>query len=186
MGDETVHVHPSAFVDEGAEIGTGTRIWHHVHVRAGSRIGSGCVLGKNVYVDAGVVIGNRCKIQNNVNVYQGVSLADDVFVGPSATFTNDLTPRAYSEDWEIVPTDVGRGASIGAHATIVCGVTLGGHSMVAAGATVTRDVAPHQLVVGTPARPAGWVCRCGRVASREIAPPDSFDCPTCRGEEHQE
>ena len=186
MEDETVHVHPSAFVDEGAEIGTGTRIWHHVHVRAGSRIGSGCVLGKNVYVDAGVVIGDRCKIQNNVNVYQGVSLADDVFVGPSATFTNDLTPRAYSEDWEIVPTDVGRGASIGAHATIVCGVTLGGHSMVAAGATVTRDVAPHQLVVGTPARPAGWVCRCGRVASREIAPPDSFACPTCRGEEHQE
>jgi UDP-2-acetamido-3-amino-2,3-dideoxy-glucuronate N-acetyltransferase len=154
-------IHPTAVVEAGAVIGAGTRVWHRSHVRAGARIGAGCTLGFSVYVDQGAVIGDRCKIQNHVSVYRGVLLEDDVFVGPAATFTNDRYPRAASEEWVIVPTWVRRGASIGAHATIVCGVELGPWSMVAAGAVVTRDVPPHALVVGTPAHLRAWVCRCG-------------------------
>src|SRR5205823_6987931 len=105
----------------GALVGTGTRVWHQAHVRTGARVGSGCTLGKNVYVDAGVHIGDRCKVQNNVSVYAGVTLEDDVFVGPSAVFTNDLRPRAVVSEWTVVPTVVRRGASIGANATVVCG-----------------------------------------------------------------
>ncbi len=179
MTSKSFFTHVSAFVEDDAEVGEGTQIWHHVHVRSGAKIGSRCVLGKNVYVDTDVIIGNGCKIQNNVNVYRGVLIDDDVFVGPSATFTNDLTPRAFLDDWAIKETYVERGASIGAHATIVCGVRLGAFCMVAAGATVTRDVAAHELVVGTPARNAGWVCRCGVVVSRSQGCPDDLTCSTC-------
>lgn len=168
--------HPTAIVEEGAEVGEGTRAWHQVHIRAGARVGRGCVLGKNVFVDAGAVVGDRVKIQNNVSVYHGVQLGDDVFVGPSAVFTNDLLPRAHSSDWQVVETRVAAGASIGANATIVCGVSLGEDCMVGAGSVVTRDVAAHELVFGNPARHQGWVCRCGRVVSREAEPPASLDC----------
>ncbi|MFQ5558428.1 MAG: acyltransferase [Acidimicrobiales bacterium] len=171
--------HETAIVEPGAVVGPRTRVWHHGHVRHGSRVGADCVLGKNVYVDSGAVIGDRCKLQNNVNVYDGVTIGDDVFVGPSATFTNDLVPRAFSVDWSIVPTVVHDGVSVGAHATIVCGTTLGRYAMVAAGATVTRDVAPHELVAGTPARRIGWVCRCGRVVSRDTDPPADLICESC-------
>jgi len=170
----------TAIVEPGAQVGNGTRIWHHSHVRAGASIGENTSLGKNVYVDTDVVIGSRVKVQNNVSVYRGVTLADDVFVGPSSVFTNDRYPRATSSQWHVIPTLVQRGASIGANATIVCGVTLGEWSAIAAGAVVTHDVAPHQLVMGSPARPAGWVCQCGRIVSRESTPPPTFDCGDCQ------
>lgn len=158
---QSAEIHPTALVEVGSVVGAGTRIWHRSHVREGARIGAGCTIGFAVYVDQGAVIGDRCKIQNHVSVYRGVVLEDDVFVGPAATFTNDRYPRATSDDWEIVPTRVRRGASIGAHATIVCGVELGAWSMVAAGAVVTHDVPAYGLVVGTPARLRAWVCTCG-------------------------
>jgi acetyltransferase-like isoleucine patch superfamily enzyme len=167
-----IFVHPTAEVEEGARIGTGTKIWHLVHIRSTARVGSHCVLGRNVYLDADVVIGNLVKIQNNVSVYQGVTIEDEVFVGPSAVFTNDLHPRAQNPGWQITPTLVRRGASIGANATIICGVEVGPYAMVAAGAVVTRDVPPFQLVAGNPARPLGWVDARGQVVSRDVnAPP---------------
>jgi len=173
-------VHPSAVVDQGAIVGDGTLIWHDAHVRAGARIGRDCVVGKGVYVDTGAIIGDGCKIQNNVSVYQGVTLDDEVFVGPSAVFTNDRFPRAASDDWELVTTAVRRGASIGANATILCGHEIGSFAMVAAGAVVTDDVADHELVAGNPARRLGWVCDCGRVASREHDRPADLRCERCR------
>lgn len=172
-------MHPTAIVEDGAVLGSGSSVWHHAHLRAGARVGHDCVIGKNVYVDTQAVVGDRCKLQNNVSVYQGVHIGDDVFVGPSATFTNDLVPRAFNADWKVVETHVHDGASIGANATIVCGVTLGRYSMVAAGATVTRDVAAHQLVAGTPARHLGWVCRCGKVVSRDAVAPSQLLCEEC-------
>ena len=171
--------HESAIVESGSEIGDRSRIWHHSQIRSSSRIGSDCTIGKNVYIDAEVTVGNRCKIQNNVSVYQGVTIADDVFIGPSATFTNDLVPRAFNAAWVVTPTRVDIGASIGANATVVCGTTLGEYCMVAAGATVTRDVAAHQLVAGVPARHLGWVCRCGAVISRETDAPNALLCTKC-------
>lgn len=172
-------VHETAIVESGALIGDGTMIWHDVQVRSGARVGAGCVLGKGVFVDQGVVIGDRVKIQNGVSVYRGVTLGDDVFVGPNATFTNDLRPRAFVSDWEIVPTVVHDGASIGANATIICGAEIGEYAMVGAGAVVTRDVDEHALVVGNPARVVGWVCRCGRLVSREAERPRDLDCGQC-------
>lgn len=154
-------VHASADVEPGAVLGSGTRVWHRAHVRSGSRIGCGCVVSKDVYVDTDVVIGDRVKIQNGVSVYRGVTLEDDTFVGPHAAFTNDAMPRAFDSQWKVVPTLVRRGASIGANATIVCGVTLGPYSMVAAGSTVTNDVPPHALVIGSPARVVSYICRAG-------------------------
>ena len=168
-------------VEDGASIGSGSRIWHHGHVRAGARIGAGCNLGKNVFVDSEAVVGDGVKIQNNVSVYSGVTIEDEVFVGPSAVFTNDRFPRANNPDWEIVPTRIRRGASIGANATIVCGITVGSYGTVAAGSVATRDVEDHQLVMGNPARPAGWVCACGRVVTRQVSPkPDDLRCERCR------
>lgn len=171
--------HPTAIVEPKAVLGPGTRVWHHAHVRDGARVGADCVIGKNVYVDTGAVIGDRVKLQNNVNVYFGVAIGNDVFVGPGATFTNDLVPRAFNTEWEVTPTEVADGASIGANATIVCGTKLGRYSMVAAGATVTRTVDDHQLVAGTPARHRGWVCRCGQVVSRDTARPADLRCGSC-------
>ena len=163
---ERVHpaamIHPSAVVDEGARLGARTRIWHFVHVSAGAEIGPDCVLGQNVFVAPGVRIGAGCKLQNNVSVYAGVTLEDEVFVGPSAVFTNVLNPRAHVNRKDaFAPTRVGRRATIGANATIVCGVTLGEGAFVGAGAVVTHDVPPRVQVQGNPARPAGWRCDCG-------------------------
>jgi UDP-2-acetamido-3-amino-2,3-dideoxy-glucuronate N-acetyltransferase len=171
--------HESAYVDEGAKVGKGTRIWHFCHVMAGAEIGEGCTLGQNVFVAKGVRIGNGVKIQNNVSVYEGVTLEDGVFVGPSAVFTNVRTPRASfprnrSEDF--LPTVVKRGATIGANATIVCGVTLGEWCFVAAGAVVTKDVPPYALVAGVPARRLGWVCECGE---RLVFAGEEATCGAC-------
>jgi UDP-2-acetamido-3-amino-2,3-dideoxy-glucuronate N-acetyltransferase len=171
-------VHPTAVVEDGAVVGAGTRIWHRSHVRAGCRIGTGCTIGFAVFVDEGVVIGDRCKVQNHASIYRGVVLEDEVFVGPAATFTNDRYPRAGATEWEVVPTSARLGASIGANATVVCGVELGRWSMVAAGAVVTHDVPAHGLVVGAPARLRGWVCACGRVLGRSDGDlPET--CPHC-------
>jgi UDP-3-O-[3-hydroxymyristoyl] glucosamine N-acyltransferase len=179
MGDATSYIHESAFVEGGAEVGRGTRVWHNAHIRTGAVIGNGCSLGKNVFIDAGVHIGDRVKIQNNVSVYRGVTLDHDVFVGPSAVFTNDRYPRAHDTDWEVVDTRVRTGASIGANATIVCGVEIGMWATIAAGALVAKNVEPNQLVVGHPARPMGWVCWCGRIVSREVARPRDGECANC-------
>ncbi len=164
--------HPTALVEEGARIGADTAIWHHAHIRAGAVVGEGTVIGKNVFVDAAARVGARCKVQNNVSVYSGVVLEDDVFVGPSAVFTNDRFPRAFGP-WQRVDTLVRRGASIGANATVRCGIELGELSLVAAGAVVVRDVRPNELVGGNPARTLGWVDVRGEVVDRgPERPPD--------------
>ncbi|WP_397548038.1 acyltransferase [Rhodothermus marinus] len=154
--------HETAIVDEGARIGEGTRIWHFSHVMDGAEIGAHCTLGQNVFVARGVKVGDHCKIQNNVSLYEGVELEDYVFCGPSMVFTNVRTPRAaFPRKGSYVRTLVRYGASIGANATIVCGVTIGRWALVAAGAVVTKDVPDYGLVAGVPARLVGWVCECG-------------------------
>jgi UDP-2-acetamido-3-amino-2,3-dideoxy-glucuronate N-acetyltransferase len=165
-------VHESAWVDAGAFIGAGTRIWHFVHVLPGTVIGQNCVLGQNVMAGPDVSIGNGCKIQNNVALYRGVVLEDDVFCGPSCVFTNVLTPRAHVERKnEFAPTLVRRGATIGANATIVCGNTLGAYCMIAAGAVVTKDVPDFALMAGVPARRIGWVSRSGERLGPDLTCP---------------
>ena len=156
------YVDPTAILDQPSEVGEGTKIWHFSHVMSNCKIGERCNLGQNVHVASGVRIGNNVKIQNNVSLYGGVELEDDVFCGPSMVFTNVLTPRSHvNRKSEYTRTLVKRGASLGANSTIVCGVTIGEYALVGAGAVVTKDVAKHTLVTGVPARPAGWVCRCG-------------------------
>lgn len=160
--------HATAVVDRGARIGAGTKVWHFCHVMARARVGSGCVLGQNVFVAANAVVGDRCRIQNNVSIYDGVVLAEDVFVGPSAVFTNVRNPRAaVDRKAQVESTSVGRGATIGANATIVCGARIGEYAFVAAGAVVTRDVAPYAVVAGVPARRTKWICRCGSRIGRQ-------------------
>jgi UDP-2-acetamido-3-amino-2,3-dideoxy-glucuronate N-acetyltransferase len=159
-------IHPTAIVEPGAQIGEGTRIWHFAHVRSSARIGQGCTLGKDVYIDIGVLIGDRVKIENGVSVYHGVTLEDEVFVGPYAVFTNDPCPRSVSPGWQVVKTIVKRGASIGANATILCGITLGEYCMVGAGSVVTHSVEPFTLVRGNPARPCGYVTKDGHRDAR--------------------
>ena len=154
--------HESSYVDEGAVVGKGTKIWHFSHVMPGAVIGERCNLGQNVVVMPGTRIGNNVKIQNNVSIYEGVELEDDVFCGPSCVFTNVMNPRsAVSRKNEYRPTKVKRGGSIGANATIVCGVTLGEYAFIGAGAVVTSDVPAFGLMVGVPARRVGWMCQCG-------------------------
>ncbi len=155
-------VHPSALVDEGAQLGEGTRVWHWVHVSGGARIGARCSLGQGVYVGNDVVIGDNVKIQNHVSVYDAVTLEDDVFCGPSMVFTNVHNPRsAVVRKHEFRRTRVRRGATLGANCTIVCGTTIGEYAFVGAGAVVSRDVPDHALVVGVPARRIGWMSRHG-------------------------
>lgn len=157
-----VVVHESAYVDDGAVLGAGTRVWHFSHVVGGAIIGERCSLGQNVVVMNGVVVGNNVRIQNNVSVYEGVELEDDVFCGPSMVFTNVLNPRsAISRKNEYRKTLVRRGASIGANATIICGVTIGRYAFIGAGAVITSDVADYALMVGVPARQIGWMSEAG-------------------------
>jgi len=157
----SIFIHPSAEVSDRANIGEGTKIWNLAQVREECKIGENCIISKNVYIDTKVVLGNRVKVQNNVNVYHGVTVEDDVFLGPAMTFTNDLYPRAFNDNWKITNTLVKKGASIGANATVVCGVTIGEYATVGSGSVVTKDVPSHALVVGNPARQIGWVCECG-------------------------
>jgi len=161
-------VHQSAIVEEGANVGEGTKIWHFVHVRKGAEIGINCNIGKGVYVDSGAKIGNNVKIQNFVSIYNGIEIEDDVFIGPSATFTNDLYPRAKVwNDEKIAKITVKKGASIGANATVVGGTVIGEYAMVGAGAVVTKDVKPHALVYGNPATVKGYVCFCGEKLTKK-------------------
>jgi len=157
-------VHPTAVVDQPCTLGQGTKVWHFAHVSAHAVVGERCILGQNVFVASHVRIGNNCKIQNNVAVYEKVTLEDDVFCGPSMVFTNVMNPRsAFPRDREtgFLPTLVKRGATIGANATIVCGVTIGEHAFIGAGSVVTRDVPAFAEVYGVPARQRGWRCECG-------------------------
>lgn len=155
-------IHPTADISSSALIGEGTKVWINVQIRENAVVGENCILAKDVYIDLGVNIGDRCKIQNGVSVYSGVRLHDDVFVGPYVSFTNDRIPRAFNDTWEIIETVVENGASIGANATIICGVTIGEYAMVAAGSVVTRDVTPYTLVIGNPARPVSRIDRMGQ------------------------
>lgn len=176
-----VFVHPSAIVDDGADIGDGTKIWCFSHIQSGAIIGRGCTLGQNVNVAGGVTIGDCCKVQNNVSLYDGVELDNGVFCGPSCVFTNDLTPRALypkgSDNY--LPTPVRRGATIGANATVVCGHELGAWCMVGAGAVVVDNVLAHALVLGVPARQVGWVCECGLQLNNDLS------CPSCGRHYHK-
>ena len=162
-------VHESSVVDDGAVLGKGTKVWHFSHVMAGAVVGQGCTLGQNVFVADDVNIGDDCKIQNNVSVYKGVTLEEGVFCGPSCVFTNDPNPRAMypMSPGSYLPTLVRRGASIGANATIVCGVTIGVHAFIGAGSVVTSDVPGYALVYGVPARFHGWMCECGETLEFE-------------------
>ncbi|HVZ57441.1 MAG TPA: acyltransferase [Chitinophagaceae bacterium] len=169
-------VHPSSVVDPGAEIGEGTRIWHFCHLSGTCRVGTHCNLGQNIFIDQGVIIGNRVKIQNNVSVYNGVTIEDEVFLGPSVVFTNVLNPRSFIErKHEFRKTLVRRGATVGANATVVCGVEIGEYALVGAGAVVTRDVPAFALVTGNPARPSGWVSRAG--LKLQFDPDGRANCP---------
>lgn len=156
-----VFVHPSANVSPHASIGNGSKVWINVQIRENASIGEGCIISKDVYIDHAVKIGHRCKIQNSVSVYNGVEIGDDVFVGPNVSFTNDKVPRAFNADWSITPTYISEGASLGANATIVCGITIGEYAMVAAGSVVTKDVEPYTLVMGNPARAVAKIDKAG-------------------------
>jgi UDP-2-acetamido-3-amino-2,3-dideoxy-glucuronate N-acetyltransferase len=173
-----VQIHESACVDEPCVIGEGTSIWHFTHIMPECRIGRSCRIGQNVFIASKVVLGNNVKVQNNVSIYTGVILEDDVFCGPSMVFTNIVTPRS-----EIVrrdqykPTLIRRGASLGANCTVVCGIEIGRFAMIGAGAVLTKDVADYALMLGVPARPAGWVCRCGLTLEQSV--PDRLVCAAC-------
>lgn len=174
----TISIHPSAIVDEGAQIGEGSRVWHFVHVCGGARIGKGVSLGQNVFVGNKVVIGDRCKIQNNVSVYDNVTLEEGVFCGPSMVFTNVYNPRSLIERKdEYRDTLVRRGATLGANCTIVCGVSIGMHAFIGAGAVVQKDVPDFALMVGVPARQIGWMSAYGERLSLPIRGDGIEICP---------
>jgi UDP-2-acetamido-3-amino-2,3-dideoxy-glucuronate N-acetyltransferase len=186
---DNITIHPSAEVSSEANIGPGTKIWHQVQVRGGAKIGANCILSKGVYVDTGVTLGNNVKVQNYVSIYHGVILEDGVFCGPHCVFTNDKTPRAINKDgtlktgadWVVSQTVVGKGASIGANATIVCGIKIGQWAMIGAGSVVTRDVPDYGLVWGNPARLRGFVCTCGNGLKASQANDGYMEtlCPEC-------
>ena len=182
MNDD-IFVHNTADVSPDAIIGSGTKIWQHCQVREKAEIGRNCILSKGVYIDFGVKIGNNVKLQNGISIYHGVTLEDGVFCGPHCVFTNDKRPRSINpdgslkggDDWQISTTLVKRGASIGAHATIVCGITIGQWAMVGAGAVVTKSIPDYGLVIGNPARLFGFVCQCGEKLTLPNIAHDSFE-----------
>ncbi len=169
--------HESAYVDEGAVIGKGTRIWHFSHILAGAQIGEHCSFGQNVFVSKGVIIGNNVKVQNNVSIYEGITIEDDVFLGPSCVLTNVTNPRSQVQRKALYEkTTLRRGCSIGANATVVCGITIGRYAFIAAGAVVSRDVPDYALMIGVPARHKGWMSRHGHILKNSDAD-GVFTCP---------
>jgi UDP-2-acetamido-3-amino-2,3-dideoxy-glucuronate N-acetyltransferase len=172
--------HESACIDDGSQIGSGTKIWHFTHVMRGARIGSNCTVGQNVMVASGAVIGNNVKIQNNVSIYAGVVLEDDVFCGPSMVFTNVVNPRSHvPRKDEFLPTLVRRGATLGANCTVVCGRVIGRYAFVGAGAVIIRDVPDYAIAVGNAARIVGWMCECGVKLAGGLRPPSRATCSAC-------
>jgi len=176
-----IFIHPTAEVHPSAKIGDGSYVWNNVQIRENTSIGLNCIISKGVYIDNGVKIGNKVKIQNGVSVYAGVEIEDEVFVGPNATFTNDMYPRATASDWKIVPTKLRFGCSIGANATIVCGVVIGPFAMIAAGAVVTNNVPSFALMRGNPSRLVGYVCKNGHpmIQTNIMEEKLQLECPTC-------
>ena len=168
-----VFIHSTAEVSKDAKVLRGTSIWNQAQIRENARIGSFCNIGKDVYIDIDVIIGNNVKIQNGISIYHGVEIEDDVFLGPHMTFTNDKFPRAWIGDFKLYKTLVKKGASIGAKATLVCGITIGEYAMIGAGSVVTKDVPPNALVLGNPAKIVGLVCQCGQV----LKTVEKFDNP---------
>lgn len=176
-------VHESAYVDDGCQIGAGTKIWHFSHVMSGAVLGERCNIGQNVVISPDVVLGNNVKVQNNVSIYTGVILEDDVFCGPSMVFTNVVNPRSHVvRKHEYRQTRVGRGASLGANCTVVCGHDIGRFAFIGAGAVVTKTVPDYALVVGNPGRISGWVCECGIKLASGATPPASARCASCGAE----
>ena len=162
MAGDPIFIHPSSIVEEGAQIGKGTKVWHFCHLMPGSKVGEHCVIGQNVFIDNNTFIGNGVKIQNNVSIYNGVNIGEDVFVGPSVVFTNVTNPRSFIERKnEFKRTLIKKGATIGANATILCGVEIGQYAMIGAGAVVSKSIPDHALVMGNPARQTGWVSKAG-------------------------
>jgi UDP-2-acetamido-3-amino-2,3-dideoxy-glucuronate N-acetyltransferase len=163
MGDKNFFIHESSYMDDGASIGEGTKVWHFSNIMKGAKIGSNCILGQNVFVASNVVIGDNVKIQNNVSLYDGVHIEDDAFIGPSVVFTNVINPRSFIErKSEFKKTLVCKGSSIGANSTIICGNNIGSYSIVGAAAVVTRDIIDHSVSYGSPAVARSWVCKCGK------------------------
>ena len=178
MSELPYFVHESSYVDEGAQIGKGTKVWHFSHILPHARLGERCVIGQNVNIGSRAVLGNNVKVQNNVSIYDEVVLEDDVFCGPSMVFTNVMNPRSHvSRKSEYRPTLVRKGATLGANSTIVCGVTIGRYAFVGAGAVGTRDVPDYALVFGNPARRQGWMCQCGVKLPDPASGP--VRCPAC-------
>lgn len=176
--------HETAHIADNAKIGDDTKVWINVQIREDAEIGSDCIISKDVYIDHAVKIGNKVKIQNGVSVYNGVTIEDEVFVGPNVAFTNDYYPRAQNPDWEVTPTLIQKGASLGANCTIVCGHTVGEYATVGAGSVVAADVPPYALVVGNPARQVGTVCKCGmRTDENGVCPKCGWTIPDMRGRE---
>ena len=178
--EKDYYAHDTAVIDEPADIGAGTKIWHFSHVMSGAKIGNGCTIGQNVFVGGTANIGNNVKIQNNVSVYEGVNIEDDVFCGPSCVFTNVIRPRSAfpRSDREFDTTLIRKGVTIGANATIVCGITIGEHAFIGAGSVVTKDVPAYALYFGNPAKHGGWVCRCGEKLEAKNVEEDTT-CPAC-------
>ncbi|HOI76261.1 MAG TPA: acyltransferase [Methanofastidiosum sp.] len=175
-------IHETAEISKGVIIGKNTKVWHQSQIREGAKVGENCIISKCVYIDFDVKIGNNVKIQNGVSVYHGVEVEDDVFLGPHMTFTNDLYPRAFNSNWELVTTLVKKGASIGANATIICGTIIGEYAMVGSGAVVTKNVPAYGLVFGNPAKLKGFVCKCGRKAVKIGDEKDKvlMECTVCK------
>jgi UDP-2-acetamido-3-amino-2,3-dideoxy-glucuronate N-acetyltransferase len=180
MGNKNYFVHESVYIDKDVQIGKRTKIWHFTHIMSGSRIGENCIIGQNVMIGPDVKIGDRCKIQNNVSIYKGVTLEDEVFCGPSCVFTNVYNPRAFIErKHEFRETLVRKGATIGANATIICGITIGKYAMIGAGAVVNANVANYAVVTGIPARQIGWICKCG-VSLKDFNRDNTISCKNCQ------
>ncbi|MFC1486252.1 acyltransferase [Thermoproteota archaeon] len=178
----SVYINSTAIIDEGVYLGSGTKVWHFVHIMKDAKIGKDCIIADYVYIGKGVTIGNTVKLENRATIYEGVTIEDNVFIGPHVTFTNDLQPRSFNKDWEIIPTLVKEGSSIGARTVIVCGITIGEYSLVGAGSVVTKNIPAYALAYGNPARIRGFICRCTRKLQTEKEEKNHviMMCPVCK------